>query len=105
MLFDPAQHAGLRYAGMAGAGNAGIDYSNAGSRGLTNQILGQPIPVGGFGIGTGLAPSGLGTPVNARSARLAGQANQASQDAALQAGGGGGYQDAMWAEVAKALQH
>lgn len=103
MLFDPAQHGNLAYAGMANAGNKGIDYTSASSRGLTDQILGQPIPTGGFGIGTGLTPSGLGTPVNARAARLAGQANQASQDAALQAGGSGGYQDAMWQEVAKAL--
>ena len=85
MLFDPAQHAGLRYAGMAQAGNAGLPYTSASSRGLTDQILGQPIPTGGFGIGTGLpggvAPSGLGTPVNVRAARLAAtpDATQAAQ--------------------------
>lgn len=90
-LFDPAQHAGLRYAGMANAGNKGIDYTSASSRGLTDQILGQPIPTGGFGIGTGLpgGVSGLGTPVNVRAARLAAtpDADQAAQVAAALPGG------------------
>lgn len=104
MLFDPAQHGGLAYAGMANAGNKGLPWSSPSSLGTTADVLGRPIPTGGFGIGTGLPVSGLGTPVNARSARLAGQANQASQDAALNAAGSGGYQDAMWAEVQKALQ-
>jgi hypothetical protein len=73
MLFDPSQHGNLAYAGMANAGNAGIPYTSASSRGMTDQILGQPIPTGGFGIGTGLpgGGSGLGTPVDVRAARLA----------------------------------
>lgn len=93
MLFDPAQHAGLAYAGMAQAGNAGLPYTSASSRGLTDQILGQPIPTGGFGIGTGLpggvAPQGLGTPVNVRAARLAAPSD-ASQAAQVQAALPGG---------------
>lgn len=92
-LFDPSQHAGLAYAGMANAGNKGIDYTSASSRGLTDQILGQPIPTGGFGIGTGLlggvAPSGMGTPVNVRAARLA-AASDADQAAQVQAALPGG---------------
>jgi hypothetical protein len=107
-LFDPAQHAGLAYAGMANAGNKGIDYTNANSRGLTNQILGQPIPTGGFGIGTalpgGVAPQGLGTPVNVRAARLAGAAAQPAQDAALAAAGAGSFQNDMWNQVANSMR-
>jgi hypothetical protein len=88
-LFDPSQHAGLAYAGMANAGNKGIDYTSASSRGLTDQILNSPIPTGGFGIGTGLVPSGLGTPVNVRAARLA-AASDADQAAQVQAALPGG---------------
>lgn len=95
MLLDPAQHANLRYPGMANAPNRGYDWQHP-----ANIV---PIPgsaTTGFG---GLTPQGLGTPVNIKAAVAAGKAAQPGQDAALQAAGSGGYQDAMWAEVQKAL--
>lgn len=79
MLFDPSQHGNLAYAGMANAGNKGLDYTSASSRGMTDQILGQPIPTGGFGIGTGLP--GAAPAFDVRAARLAApsDADQAAQ--------------------------
>jgi hypothetical protein len=99
-LFDPAQHAGLKYAGMSNAGNAGQAWTPPSVAGTTNQILAAPITPGEGGM----IPQGLGTPVNVRAARLAGAAAQPAQDAALQAAGVGTFQDDMWAKVLASMQ-
>jgi hypothetical protein len=100
MLFNPAEHGNLAYAGMANAGNKGLDYTSASSRGLTDQILAAPIPEGGYGIGTGLgnAPAPA---FDVRAARLAAPSD-ASQAALVQNAIGGG--DDWWNTILQATK-